>query len=89
MPSPKSWDLRVDPGVHKVLQRIPRRDTGSLLAVIRLLSVNPYLGDIRKVKGFDNVWRRRVGNYRIFYKLKVSKRTVLVFRVERRTSKTY
>ena len=89
MPSLKSWDLQVDPGVYKTLQRISRRDVESLLAVIRLLAKSPSLGDIRKIKGLDDVWRRCIGNYRIFYKLEVSEKIVLVFRVERRTSKTY
>lgn len=89
MSSPKNWDLQIDPDVFKALKKTPRRETRGILEVIRLLSANPYFGDIQKMKGENNVWRRRIGSYRIFYKLKISDKIILVFRIERRTSKTY
>lgn len=89
MDSPKSWDLQIDPGVFKILKRIPRRDVEIILQLIRLLPVNPYFGDIQKMKNEDNVWRRRMGSYRIFYKINIFKKIILVFHLERRTSKTY
>lgn len=85
----KSWDLQVDNSVFKILKQMSRRDADVILEVIRLLPVNPYFGDIQKMKGEDYAWRRRVGSYRIFYKLKISERVVLVFNLERRASKTY
>lgn len=85
----KNWDLEIDPSILKTLKRIPQRDARGVLEVIRLLPANPYFGDIQKMKGEENAWRRRVGSYRIFYKIKVSERVVLVFDFDRRTSKTY
>jgi mRNA interferase RelE/StbE len=84
-----SWGLQVDSGVFKTLKKIPQRDAEAVLVVIKLLPVNPYFGDIQKMKGEENVWRRRVGSYRIFYKIKVSEEVILVFKLERRTSRTY
>ena len=89
MSSPKSWDLQIDPSVFKNLKKLPRYDTEVILNVIRLLPANPYFGDIQKMKGESHVWRRRVGSYRIFYKLKIPEKVILVFNLERRTSKTY
>lgn len=89
MNSSENWDLQIDPSVFKVLRKIPRHDAETLLAVIRLLPTDPYFGDIQKMKGEENTWRRRSGAYRIFYKIKVSEKMLLVFRIERRTSKTY
>ena len=80
--------MRVDPGIFKSLKRIPRHDAEAIVAVIGLLPVNPFFGDLQKMRG-ENAWRRRVGSYRIFYKIKVVERIVLVFRLERRTSSTY
>jgi len=85
----KSWDLQVDPGVFRILHKIPRSDAEAILNVIRLLPLDPHFGDIQKMKGEDNVWRRRIGSYRIFYRIKIYERIILVFCVERRTSKTY
>jgi len=89
MSSRESWDLQVDPGVFKELERIPAKNARMILEVIRLLSTNPYFGDIQKMKGEDETWRRRVGAYRIFYKVKTAEKVILVFRAERRSSKTY
>ncbi|OGZ97753.1 MAG: hypothetical protein A3J10_02740 [Candidatus Sungbacteria bacterium RIFCSPLOWO2_02_FULL_54_10] len=81
--------MQIDPDVFKTLRKIPRYDAEALLAVVRLLPADPYFGDIQKMKGEENTWRRRVGAYRIFYKIKVAEKVLLVFRVERRTSKMY
>ncbi len=89
MHSPKNWDLEIDPRVYKVLKKMPRRDAEVVFDVIGLLPMHPYFGDIQKMKGEDNTWRRRVGSYRIFYKIKVIERMILVFHIERRTSSTY
>lgn len=89
MKSQKSWDLQIDLSVLRVLRKIPRHNAEAILKIIKLLPLDPYFGDIKKMKGYAGAWRRRVGNYRIFYKIKTADRIVLVFRIERRTSKTY
>ena len=89
MSSSASWDLQIDSGVFKVLKKTPRHNAEAISGVIRFLPFNPYYGDIQKMKGEENVWRRRVGTYRIFYKIKISEKIILVFKLERRTSKTY
>ena len=85
----KKWDLGIDPDVLKSLRKTPRFDAERILQIIRSLPYDPYFGDVKKMKGEENVWRRRIGNYRIFYKLKNLEMVILVFRLERRTSSTY
>lgn len=85
----KSWDLQIDPSVYRTLKKTPRHDAEAILNVIKLLPVDPFYGDIQKMKGENNVWRRRIGVYRIFYKIKVIEKVILVFHLERRTSRTY
>lgn len=89
MSSLQDWTLHVDPGVLKTLKKIPAPHAKKLLEAICLLPNDPYFGDMQKMKGETDTWRRRIGSYRLFYKLKHTERTVLVFRLERRTSKTY
>ncbi|KKS38803.1 MAG: hypothetical protein A3G49_00410 [Candidatus Sungbacteria bacterium RIFCSPLOWO2_12_FULL_41_11] len=89
MNSLKNWDLEIDPGVFRTLKNIPHHDAEKLLGAIRLLPINPYFGDIQKMKNEENSWRRRIGSFRIFYKIKAVENVILVFRLERRTSKTY
>ena len=89
MTSQESWDLRIDPGVLKSVKKLPRRDSEVIAGVVRLLPADPFFGDVQKMKGEDNVWRRRVGAYRLFYTLDISAKRILVFHLERRTSTTY
>ena len=89
MPSSEPWVLRIDPSVLKKLEQVPKRDAKRILDATRELSLSPYYGDIQKMKGEENCWRRRVGSYRVFYKLLSQERVILVFHLERRTSTTY
>ena len=60
-----NWELRIDGAVKKQLQRIPKKESQHLFVVIQELVANPYAGDIEKMEGADDLWRRRVGSYRI------------------------
>ncbi|MBI3103688.1 type II toxin-antitoxin system RelE/ParE family toxin [Candidatus Daviesbacteria bacterium] len=79
----------MDPAVFKSLQRFPQKDSKRTVAVIESLQNNPFSGDIQKMKGEDNVWRRRVGSYRIFYEILSAENIIHVFHIERRTTQTY
>lgn len=89
MNSNKNWVLQIDPVIYKKLRRIPQKDAERILFIIESLSANPYFGDIKKMKGEENTWRRRVGSYRIFYEIISQLKIINVFYIERRTSKTY
>ena len=83
------WILIIDKTIKKQLQRIPKKDKEKIVIVINEFAVNPYAGDIEKMENEKDVWRRRVGSYRIFYEILTNKNIVYVFEVRRRTSATY
>ena len=89
MPSPKPWVLQIDADVLKEMERIPKDFAKRILSAIRRLPFDPYAGDIQKMQGKENVWRRRIGPYRFFYRLLPTESIILVFHLERRTSTTY
>lgn len=89
MNSNQSWELKIDKVVFKELSRFPEKDTRRIFATIVLLAHDPYFGDIEKIKGEENSWRRRSGAYRIFYDVRQEGRVVEITRVERRVSNTY
>ena len=89
MSSKENWVLKIDPGVFKTLKKLPRKDSERLIFIIEALASNPFSGDIQKLEGEENVWRRRIGAYRIFYEIYSFEKIILVFRLERRTTKTY
>ncbi|OHA13241.1 MAG: hypothetical protein A3G49_01010 [Candidatus Sungbacteria bacterium RIFCSPLOWO2_12_FULL_41_11] len=86
----KNWVLQVDHAVYKFLKKIPRSDAERILFVIEIeLPINPFAADMQKMEGEQNVWRRRVGSYRIKFEVIKNDKIIHVFRAERRTSKTY
>lgn len=84
-----NWELRVDERVYKDLRRIPKNYADKIISVIESFVYDPYAGDIEKIKGESRVWRRRVGQYRIFYEIYSERKFIGVFHVEIRGSKTY
>ena len=89
MNSNVDWVLQIDPRVEKTLKKIPQNNAKRIITVIEQLPTNPYAGDIQKMKGEKNVWRRRIGEYRIFYEIIPTESILNVFHLERRTSTTY
>lgn len=83
------WVLQIDPKVLKTVRKFPPKDTKRIVSVIEALPTNPYVGDMQKMAGEKNVWRRRIGSYRLFYELIPNEKVIHVFHVERRTTTTY
>ncbi|MBI4029960.1 type II toxin-antitoxin system RelE/ParE family toxin [Candidatus Berkelbacteria bacterium] len=84
-----NWELRVDRQVSKHLKKIPKKDAEKIISIIEGLVVNPYAGDIEKMQSKEDVWRRRVGAYRVFYEIHNEKKIIYVYDMKRRTTTTY
>ena len=84
-----NWELKIEPDVYKQAKRFPPTDRERVFSAINSLSLDPYVGDIEKIGGESDVWRRRVGAYRVFFEVYQHSRKVNVFRVKRRGSNTY
>ena len=85
----KNWELKIDPGVYKDLSKIPKNYATKIWDAISYFSNSPYSGDIEKIKGEVNLWRRRVGVYRIFYEIYPKVNFIHILWIERKSSKTY
>ena len=84
-----NWEIKIAKRVLREMKRIPKKDAKRLLFVLEEFRENPYQGDIEKIKGEDNFWRRRVGNYRILYEILQEQKYIEVFDVRRRTTTTH
>ena len=84
-----NWVVKIRDRAYKELLRFSNKDKERIVAAVNSLSIDPYDGDLEKMRGEVGVWRRRVGNYRIFFEIFPDDRIVYVFSVERRTSTTY
>lgn len=59
----KNWELKVDPRVYKEIKKFPKKYTEKIIEVIEFLALDPYIGDIQKIKGEENIWRRTSKTY--------------------------
>jgi mRNA interferase RelE/StbE len=84
-----SWQLRVARRAQKELKRVPAKDRERILAALHEMSENPFSGDIVLLKGQLTGWRRRVGNYRIFFDVYPDISLIDVTDIARRSSTTY
>src|ERR1019366_3883841 len=57
-----TWILAVARAAQKQLRRIPVRDRDKIAAAIRTMATDPFEGDIIKLEGEADRYRRRVGN---------------------------
>ena len=69
------------------LDRVPRRDRELISERIDNLLVNPLPRGCLKLR--DNLFRIRVGNWRVFYRIDNMRRTITFTAVQRRNERTY
>ncbi len=84
-----TWDLIVAKPARKELDRAPERDRQRILAALRAMREDPFSGDIARLKNQPTAWRRRVGDWRIFFDSFPEQRTIEVVAIRRRTPTTY
>jgi mRNA-degrading endonuclease RelE of RelBE toxin-antitoxin system len=82
-----NWTLLVTKPARKELEKLPDKDQRRIQQALDQLEDNPFSGDIKCLQ--PPGWRRRVGNYRIFYDLYVADHRIVVTAIVRRTSTTY
>lgn len=84
-----TWTIVVAKAAQKQLIRIPGKDVDKITAALRAMAVDPFQGDVLKLEGPEDRYRRRVGSFRIFFRVDKQSRTVSISAVVRRTSTTY
>lgn len=89
MNSKGNWVLDAEAGVYRAMRKFPRHDVEAIDDAFEMMKVNPFAGDVVKLKGNVNVWRPRVGSYRIFFEVDTVNAIITVFELQRRTSTTY
>lgn len=52
---------------EKDLRKLPAKTTQKIIAVLRSFEKEPRPEGCKKLKGYSNLWRYRVGDYRIIY----------------------
>ena len=84
-----TWNLQLTAPAQRDFHRLPPKEQARVKAALISMQVDPFQGDIKRLKGQPTAWRRRVGNYRIVYDLYFEQRVIVVAGILRRTSATY
>ncbi len=72
------------PSADKALQKLPLDVQRRIVAVVDALAIEPRPHGVVKLAGDENLWRVRVGEYRIVYEIHDGQLIVLVLRVAHR-----
>jgi mRNA-degrading endonuclease RelE of RelBE toxin-antitoxin system len=85
----KPWFVVLTRTAQKSLDRVAVPDRARIIAAIEAMKEAPLQGDVRKLHGGHEGFRRRVGNWRIFFDLYSNENRIMITAIERRTSTTY
>ncbi len=78
------WSYEVHRSARKALRKLPRNLVARLLDAVEALPGNPLPAGAEPLRGFSNVYRVRIGDYRIVYALDVQTRRILVTHIGHR-----
>ena len=72
------------PSADRQLAKLPRDDQRRIVTAVEALADDPRPPGAVKITGDGNLWRIRVGDYRIVYEIHNDRLVVLVLRVAHR-----
>ncbi len=84
-----NWEVHIHTKATKELSKFPKKDKERIIEVLLGFKDNPYSGDLEKIDGEKNTWRRRVGSFRILYDVNIGLKLVEIRKIKRRASNTY
>jgi len=78
-----SYSVELSANVRKDFRKIPKADAERILGNIRDLAVTPRPTDSKKLKG-EELYRIRIGSYRVVYEIEDKRLVVFIIRVKHR-----
>jgi mRNA interferase RelE/StbE len=79
------YSVEFKPSALKELQRLPRTLVERIFPKIENLATEPRPAGCKKLKGGQQEWRARVGDYRVVYTIDDAKLRVSVTRIRHRS----
>ncbi len=89
MNSSERWTVHVAKAAEKAVARAPRHEERRLRVALREMEEDPFRGDVIRLRHQPTAFRRRVGDWRIFFDAYPEQRLVEVSDIQRRTTTTY
>jgi mRNA interferase RelE/StbE len=73
-----SYHISLPKPVQKQLDRFSQKQRQRIIRQLHLLAENPRPDGVKKLKGYENTYRLRVGDYRIIYKIQDSDKLIII-----------
>lgn len=80
----EKWQVVVHRRAEKTLKRMDKNLLGRFVTIIDALAENPYPDGVKKLVGFDDLYRVRVGDWRIVYSVQGNRLLILVLEISPR-----
>ncbi|HEC56971.1 MAG TPA: type II toxin-antitoxin system RelE/ParE family toxin [Candidatus Syntrophoarchaeum butanivorans] len=71
--------------VKKFLERLDRLQKERIKTKLLSLSRDPFIGDVKKVQGRENVYRVRIGDFRVLYLVNHEEKEIYVVKIDKRS----
>jgi mRNA interferase RelE/StbE len=78
------YKILISKSALKELKDIPKIFRGNIISKINDLAIEPRPNGVRKLEGFKNSYRVRIGNYRVVYKIEDSELIIEVVKISDR-----
>ncbi len=79
-----SYRVEVSATAERQIRRLARRDQLRVLRAVRELSDEPHPRGCRKLRGYEDVFRLRVGTFRVLYSVESERILVIILKVGHR-----
>ena len=79
-----NYTLEIKPSARKELERLSDDLIARMTPKIEALTANPRPPGCKKLRGYEDLWRVRLGTYRIVYIIDDDRKTISVTRVAHR-----
>lgn len=76
-----SYRVEVSATAERQLRKLPRGDQIRIVRTMQALSIDPRPPGCRTLSGCDDVYRVRVGRYRVLYEIEGRRLVVIVLKV--------
>jgi len=79
-----SYEIEITRTAEKRLKQLPRQDQERVVRAIIALAGEPFPRGSRKLSGYDDVFRIRVGQYRVIYSVSGQKLIIIILKIGHR-----
>jgi mRNA-degrading endonuclease RelE of RelBE toxin-antitoxin system len=83
------WGLILSNPSRRNLAKASKADAKAINHALTVMCNDVFEGDVRRLRGTRDIIRRRVGAWRILYRIDLERRIIIVVNIKRRDSHTY